>query len=77
LTRLAAGLKAVNEALWDAEDELRRCERDADFGGRFVGLARSVYVRNDERAALKRRIDEATGAPSGDPKEYAARYGEG
>jgi hypothetical protein len=71
LTRLTADLKAVNEALWEVEDELRRCERGEDFGPRFVGLARSVYRRNDERAALKRRINELLGAPFGDQKEYA------
>ena len=46
LTRLAAELKAVNEGLWEVEDALRRCERDGDFGPRFVELARSVYRRN-------------------------------
>ena len=56
--RLAAALKAVNEALWEVEDELRRCEQDGDFGPRFVELARSVYRRNDERGKLKRRINE-------------------
>jgi hypothetical protein len=68
---VAAQLKAVNAALWDVEDELRRCERDGDFGERFVELARSVCRCNDERAALKRRIDEAIGAPWGEQKEYA------
>jgi hypothetical protein len=68
---LAAELKAVNSALWDVEDELRRCERDKDFGERFIELARSVYRRNDERAALKRRIDELLGAPWGEQKEFA------
>jgi hypothetical protein len=67
---LAAELKAVNSALWDVEDELRRCERARDFGERLVELARSVYRRNDERAALKRRIDEFLGAPWGEQKEY-------
>ena len=70
--RLSAALKAVNEALWDVEDELRRCERDGDFGPRFVELARSVYRRNDERGALKRRINELLGSPWGEQKEYAS-----
>ena len=70
LTHLAAELKAVNAALWEAEDELRRCVRDGDFGGRFVELARSVYTRNDERAALKRRVNELTGTPFGEQNEY-------
>ena len=58
IRRLAAELKAVNEVLWDAEDALRACEREGDFGPRFVELARSVYRKNDERAALERRVNE-------------------
>jgi hypothetical protein len=65
LKRPAAELKAVNGRLWEAEDALRGCERAGDFGPRFVGLARSVYRRNDQRAALKRRINESAGAPFG------------
>jgi hypothetical protein len=76
LTRLASELKAVNAALWEAEDELRRCEYDADFGERFVALARSVYTRNDERAALKRRVNELTRSPLGEQKEYTAAHGD-
>ncbi len=72
IRRLAAEMKAANEALWDLEDALRACEREGDFGPRFVELARSVYRRNDERAALKRRVNELLGAPWGDQKEYAA-----
>ena len=47
LTDLTAQLKAVNERLWDIEDEIRICERDQDFGSRFIDLARSVYHEND------------------------------
>jgi hypothetical protein len=76
LTRLAAELKAVNEALWQIEDEIRRCERDADFGPRFIALARSVYGRNDRRAALKRQINERLGSPLLEEKSYTS-YEEG
>jgi hypothetical protein len=68
------GAGAVNERLWQVEDELRECERDEDFGTRFIELARSVYHQNDERAALKRRINALLGATSGEQKVYAA-YG--
>jgi hypothetical protein len=71
LARLEAELKAVNEALWEVEDALRRCEQHGDFGGRFVELARSVYRHNDERAALKRCVNEEVGAPWGEQKEYS------
>ena len=49
--------KIVNEQLWDVEDELRILEKQSDFGERFVKLARSVYVLNDERAAIKKDIN--------------------
>jgi hypothetical protein len=44
LTVLTADLKAVNERLWDIEDEIRDCERTGDFGARFIELARAVYM---------------------------------
>ena len=54
IDRLTAQLSEVNIALWDIEDGKRDCERRGDFGDRFVQLARSVYVENDRRAAIKR-----------------------
>jgi tetratricopeptide (TPR) repeat protein len=71
LRRLAAELRAVNEALWEAEDVLRVCEREGDFGARFVELARSVYRSNDRRGALKRRVDDLLGAHTREQKEYS------
>jgi hypothetical protein len=70
LDRLTRALKAVNERLWEAEDGLRLCERRQDFGEGFVALARSVYRHNDERAGLKRRINELLGSPVGEQKAY-------
>jgi hypothetical protein len=70
LSDLVAGLRAVNEALWEAEDGLRVCERAGDFGPRFVALARSVYLRNDERSALKQRVNDLLGSDLGEPKAY-------
>ncbi len=57
LDALRAGLAAVNERLWDIEDEIRVCEKNDEFGERFVALARSVYMTNDRRAAIKREIN--------------------
>jgi len=57
LASLVDELRDVNRALWDIEDEIRRCEQRQDFGTRFVELARSVYRENDRRAAIKRRIN--------------------
>jgi tetratricopeptide (TPR) repeat protein len=69
--RIKGRLKEVNETLWHVEDELRQCEEVRDFGPGFVELARSVYRNNDERAALKRRVNELMGAAWGEQKEYS------
>ncbi len=71
LAELVAQLKAVNEALWDIEDAIRLCERDQDFGPRFIALARSVYHTNDRRAALKRAINELLHSSLIEEKDYA------
>jgi tetratricopeptide (TPR) repeat protein len=71
LAGLAAELKAVNEALWQIEDDIRGCERAGDFGPRFVELARSVYRTNDRRSALKRRVNELVGSRLIEEKSYA------
>jgi len=76
LAVLAAELKAVNERLWDVEDAIRECDRRADFGREFVHLARSVYIENDRRAALKRRVNELLGSQLIEEKSYAKRNGE-
>ncbi len=70
LAELTAQLKAVNEALWDIEDAIRLCERDGDFGPRFIDLARSVYHTNDRRAALKRAINELLHSSLIEEKSY-------
>jgi hypothetical protein len=70
LAALTAELKAVNEALWQVEDDIRRCEREQDFGREFVALARAVYRNNDRRAQLKRLIDELLGSDWKEEKSY-------
>ena len=67
-----AALRRANETLWDVEDDIRDCERRRDFGPRFVELARAVYVTNDERARIKRRINEILGSRLVEEKSYAA-----
>jgi hypothetical protein len=74
---LVADLRAVNEALWQVEDDLRDCERSGDFGARFVELARSVYRHNDRRAALKARVNELLGSRLREEKSYAPYPGDG
>jgi hypothetical protein len=65
-----ARLLAVNEALWDIEDRIRLKERAQAFDAEFVELARSVYFRNDERAAVKREINLKLGSQLVEEKSY-------
>lgn len=51
-------LQSINQKLWNVEDELRECERKKEFDERFIHLARQVYILNDERAKVKREINE-------------------
>ena len=70
--RLPSGeLRRVNAALWDIEDAIREGEARGDFGPGFVALARAVYKTNDERAMLKRRINELLGSELVEEKSYA------
>jgi hypothetical protein len=64
-------LKDVNVQIWDVEDELRQCEREKDFGEQFVGMARSVYMHNDERAAIKKRINNRYNSEFKEEKSYS------
>ena len=70
LDRLIDELRAVNEQLWDIEDEIRACEKDKDYGERFIELARSVYLTNDKRANLKYQINSVTGSELVEEKSY-------
>ena len=65
-----ARLKAVNEELWEIEDEIRVKESQKDFGDRFIELARSVYVTNDRRADIKKEINLALGSELVEEKSY-------
>ena len=72
LTRLSNGLKEVNETLWVIEDDIRDCERNSDFGKKFIELARAVYRTNDERARIKHQINELLGSRLVEEKSYSA-----
>jgi hypothetical protein len=65
-----AALRRVNEALWDIEDRIRLKEKAKAFDAEFVELARSVYIRNDERAEIKRAINEKLGSTLVEEKSY-------
>jgi Family of unknown function (DUF6165) len=65
------GLRDVNARLWDIEDRIRDKERDGRFDAEFVELARAVYVTNDERAAIKKKINTRLGSTLVEEKSYA------
>jgi len=64
-------LKEVNNALWDIEDRIRNLEATGTFDERFIETARSVYVHNDRRAEIKRRINLELGSALVEEKSYA------
>lgn len=66
----AGKLREINENLWGIEEEIRALDRAADFGPRFVELARGVYVWNDQRAAVKQDINRAFGSAFSEEKSY-------
>lgn len=70
LDSLITRLHAVNESLWDIEDDIRCCERDQDFGPTFVESARAVYRTNDERGRIKRQINDLLGSAIVEEKQY-------
>jgi len=63
-------LHAVNERLWDIEDRIRDKELVKTFDREFIELARAVYVSNDERAAIKKRINLQLGSRIVEEKSY-------
>lgn len=67
---LVTKLQEVNIRLWDIEDEIRDCEAKKDFNQRFIDLARAVYITNDERARLKKSINNVCGSAIVEEKSY-------
>ncbi|HUQ12562.1 MAG TPA: DUF6165 family protein [Steroidobacteraceae bacterium] len=65
-----ANLTVVNEKLWVIEDEIRDEERAKRFTEKFIELARAVYFTNDERAAIKKRINTVLGSTIVEEKSY-------
>lgn len=72
LAPLLDDLRRVNAALWRIEDDIRACEAASDFGAGFIELARSVYLTNDERSAIKRRINDLLRSELIEEKYHAA-----
>ena len=70
LNKLYQSLKEINVKLWVIEDEKRQCEKDKDFGEKFVKLSRDVHFLNDDRAKIKLEINNHTGSAIKEIKEY-------
>ena len=63
-------LKEINSRLWIIEDDKRLCEKNSDFGEKFVKLSRDVHLINDDRAKLKLEINNYTGSKIKEIKQY-------
>ena len=70
LNSLYQSLKEINAKLWVIEDDKRQCEKDKDFGEKFIKLSRDVHFLNDERARIKLEINNLTGSKIREIKEY-------
>jgi len=67
---LYKSLYEINRELWDIEDRIREFERNRDFGEEFIATARSVYIKNDRRAEIKREINLRTSSDLIEEKSY-------
>ena len=72
LNELYQSLKEINFKLWVIEDDKRQCEKDKDFGEKFVKLSRDVHFFNDNRAQIKLEINNYTGSTIKEIKEYTS-----
>ena len=72
LEKLFQFLKEINAKLWIIEDDKRMCEKNSDFGDKFIKLSRDVHILNDDRAKIKLKINELTGSKIKEIKEYTS-----
>ena len=72
LSELFQSLKEINTRLWKIEDDKRQCEKDKDFGEKFIKLSRDVHFLNDDRAQIKLEINNLTGSTIKEIKEYTS-----
>ena len=72
LDNLFQSLKDINAKLWAIEDDKRQCEKDKDFGEKFIKLSRDVHFLNDDRAKIKLEINNHTGSVIKEIKEYTS-----
>ena len=72
LKKLFQDLKEINAKLWDIEDDKRDCEKNKDFGEKFIKLSRDVHFLNDDRAKIKLEMNNHTGSAIKEIKEYTS-----
>ena len=72
LNNLYQSLKEINSKLWVIEDDKRQCEKDKNFGEKFIKLSRDVHFLNDDRAKIKLEINNHTGSTIKEIKEYTS-----
>ena len=72
LNYLYQSLKEINSKLWVIEDDKRQCEKEKDFGEKFIKLSRDVHFLNDDRAKIKLEINNHTGSVIKEIKEYTS-----
>ena len=72
LDDLFKSLKEINSKLWVIEDDKRQCEKEKDFGEKFIKLSRDVHFLNDDRAKIKLEINNHTGSVIKEIKEYTS-----
>ena len=72
INKLYQSLKEINAKLWVIEDDKRKCEKESDFGEKFVKLSRDVHFLNDDRAKIKLEINNLTGSKIKEIKEYTS-----
>ena len=72
LNDLFQSLKEINAKLWVIEDDKRQCEKDKDFGDKFIKLSRDIHFLNDDRAKIKLKINNHTGSVIKEIKEYTS-----
>jgi len=72
LNKLFHDLKEINAKLWVIEDNKRDCEKNKDFGGKFIKLSRDVHFLNDDRAKIKLEMNNHTGSSIKEIKEYTS-----
>ena len=70
LSGLFDSLKNINSKLWIIEDEKRMCEKNSDFGEKFIELSRNVHFLNDERAKIKLEINNYSKSKIKEVKKY-------